>query len=502
MRLERTWSVLGWVPLFAALTACGGDDVLVESGNSNGGAGGTDGTGGASGAGGAPAEIPDTVPAFDAADFSDPASVDHPYFPLRVGGTRVYFGESEDGLETTVVEVLEATREVFGVDARVVRDRVFINGGEFDGYMIEDTHDWFAQDDAGNVWYMGEEVDNYDYKADDLAYIDHEGAWEAGKDVANIGQTALPGYQMLAMPKVGDRYHQEYYPGEAEDRAEVLHLGVHVTLPDGFEASGLAIREENPLEGSATEDKHYAEGIGVILETADEETSGLAGVFQQGEAHVPAFEAASFTNPTNIDHRYLPFEPGSVKNYEAETEAGVETTLIEVLEETREVAGIECVVVRDRVYTGDVLVEDTHDWYAQDDDGNVWYMGEDVVNYEYDDDGELDETTSEGSWEAGKDVADAGVIAAPGIVMPAAPEARTSYYQEWYPTKAEDMGFVAATGVSVELPDGSEYDDCLQILDWAPLEPWALEYKFYAPNVGLVLERTLDGEEEAGLLPD
>jgi len=500
MRLGRSW-LLGLVPLLATLTACGGDDVIVVN-DSTGGAGGAPGAGGTGGEAGTSAEIPETVPEFDADDFSDPASIDHPYFPLVVGDTRVYFGETEDGFETTVVEVLDETREVFGIDARVVRDRVFSNGGEFDGYMIEDTHDWFAQDDAGNVWYMGEEVDNYDYKADDLAYIDHEGAWEAGEDVADIGETALPGYQMLAMPEVGDRYHTEYYPGEAEDMAEVTDLDVSITLSDGFEASTLETREENPLEGSAAENKYYAEGIGVILEKEEDGEVELVGVFRQGEAQVPDFEGASFSAPTIIDNPYLPFEPGSVKNYEGETEDGVETTLIEVLGETREVAGIECVVVRDRVYLDDVLVEDTHDWYAQDDAGNVWYMGEDVVNYEYDDNGELDETTSDGSWEAGEDVADAGVIAAPGIVMPAAPEARTSYYQEWSPSQAEDMGCVVALDVSVELPDGTEYEDCLQTLDWAPLEPFALEYKFYAPTVGLVREQTLDGTEDAVLLPD
>ena len=130
-----------------------------------------------------------------------------------------------------------------------------------------------------------------------------------------------------------------------------------------------------------------------------------------------------------------------------------------------------------------------------------WYMGEEVVNYEYEG-GELIDTDNDGSWEAGRDVADAGVTAAPGIVMPSAPRARESYYQEWYPGEAEDMGFVVATGVNAELPDGTEYSDCVQTLDWSPFEPDALEYKFYAPNVGLVLEHTVDGEETAALLVD
>jgi len=399
------WLALGLVPFPSLLAACGGDDapqVITANG----------GTAGAS------SEPPDTVPDFDAGDFSDPASIDHRYFPLPVGSTRVYFGETEDGTETTVVEVLDQTREVFGVTARVVRDRVFT-----DGLLLEDTHDWFAQDDHGNVWYLGEEVDNYEYEDEEAFVIDHEGAWEAGRDVAEIGATALPGYQMPTMPKPGLSYHQEYYPGEAEDMAVVRELGVSVTLSDGFEASTLETSETNPLEDGAAESKFYAEGVGVILEESEDERSELVGVFQQGEAHVPDFDAAHFTTPTGIDNEFLPFAPGSLTHYESDTEDGLETIVIEVLEETREVAGIECVVVWDRVFLDDVLVEDTHDWYAQDDDGNVWYMGEAVVNYTYAD-GELVETDDEGSWEAGKDVADAGVTASPGIAMPHAPRAR------------------------------------------------------------------------------
>jgi hypothetical protein len=65
------------------------------------------------------------------------------------GTANIYQAETEDGIETIVVEVLDETRDVNGVISRVVRDRVFL-----EELLIEDTHDWFAQDDAGNVWYM------------------------------------------------------------------------------------------------------------------------------------------------------------------------------------------------------------------------------------------------------------------------------------------------------------------------------------------------------------
>ncbi len=219
------------------------------------------GTGG--GANGDPTDnLPATVPDFAAATFSDPARIDNTYFPLVPGTTHTYRAETGDGTETTVVEVLDQTREVMGVTCRVVRDRVSV-----DDVLIEDTHDWFAQDDDGNVWYMGEEVDNYNYDDEGtLIDVTHEGAWEAGKDVAGVGTLANPGYQMTSSPAAGDIYNQEYYQGEAEDMAEVVALDVAVTLGDGMEYTCLQTRDFNPLDPGADEYKYYAPGVGLVLE--------------------------------------------------------------------------------------------------------------------------------------------------------------------------------------------------------------------------------------------
>ena len=219
----------------------------------------------------------------------------------------------------------------------------------------------------------------------------------------------------------------------------------------------------------------------------------------------PSFEQATFTNPTQIDNEYLPLNPNTVQLYQVETEDGVEasqvetedgveTIVVEVLEETRVVNGVTCVVVRDQEFVDELLIEDTHDWYAQDDDGNVWYMGEEVTNYEYDDDGNLIDTNEDGAWEAGVD------DALPGIVMWADPEVGISYYQEYYEDEAEDMGMVVAIGVGVELKNGTTYEDCLQILDWNPLDPAVLEYKYFAPGVGLVKEEVVGGDETVELI--
>jgi hypothetical protein len=211
---------------------------------------------------------PVTVPDFAVAAFSDPSTIDNPQLPFAPGTTWTYEGETEDGTERVVVEALDETRMVRGISCRVVRDRAFL-----DNVLVEDTHDFFAQDDAGNVWYMGEEVDNYAYGTNGaLLEITHEGAWEAGKDVAGVGKIAQPGFAMKVSPQLGDVYHQEYYLGEAEDIAEVVALDVQVNLSDGASHTCLQTRDFSSLDPQANERKYYAPNLGLVLE----ETVGSA----------------------------------------------------------------------------------------------------------------------------------------------------------------------------------------------------------------------------------
>jgi hypothetical protein len=128
-------------------------------------------------------------------------------------------------------------------------------------------------------------------------------------------------------------------------------------------------------------------------------------------------------------------------------------------------------------------VEDTYDWYAQDIDGNVWYIGEDSSEIE---DGEV--VSKEGSWEAGID----GAL--PGIIMWARPEVGVSYRQEFYEGEAEDMAEVVSLDASETVAYG-EFDDLLEMREWTPLEPGIAEHKFYAEGIGVVLEVVVEGGE-------
>jgi hypothetical protein len=143
-------------------------------------------------------------------------------------------------------------------------------------------------------------------------------------------------------------------------------------------------------------------------------------------------------------------------------------------------------VVRDTVTLDGEIIEDTLDWYAQYADGTVWYLGEDTAELE---DGTI--TTREGSFEAGVDGAQAGVI------MPASPEVGMAYRQEYYEGEAEDNGEVLALGEQATVPAG-RYDGLLKTADTTPLEPDVLEHKYYARDVGVVLtvDKETGGREE------
>ena len=101
-----------------------------------------------------------------------------------------------------------------------------------------------------------------------------------------------------------------------------------------------------------------------------------------GGDYQPELDPADFV--TVIDNPYLPLTVGSRWVYEGESEGEREDTVVVVTSQTREIEGITAVVVRDTVHIDGVLEEDTYDWFAQDRDGNVWYLGEDSSDFDED----------------------------------------------------------------------------------------------------------------------
>ena len=181
-----------------------------------------------------------------------------------------------------------------------------------------------------------------------------------------------------------------------------------------------------------------------------------------GEIYDPKIDPSDFTS--RITNKYFSLTPRKKMIYEADTEDGLERTEVYVTSEKKIVQGVETVVVWDRVWLDGELIEDTKDWYAQDLEGNVWYLGEDskelldrkIVSYA-------------GSWEAGINGAK------PGIIMKANPKVGDSYRQEYYKGEAEDMAAVLALKESVVVPYGT-LNNCLLTLETTPLEPDVKEH--------------------------
>jgi hypothetical protein len=199
----------------------------------------------------------------------------------------------------------------------------------------------------------------------------------------------------------------------------------------------------------------------------------------QGAEHVE-LDPAEFT--TEIDNPYWPMAVGSRWVYRETEGDSVQKVVVTVTDRTRMIAnGIEARVVRDVVSEDGAPVEVTDDWYAQDSEGNVWYLGEDTAEYEH---GEV--VTRAGSFEAGVNGAE------PGIIMPADPEPGLAYRQEYLKGEAEDRARVVSVTESAEVPYGS-FDSVLMTADENPLEPKILEHKFYARDVGPVMALQVSG---------
>ena len=176
-----------------------------------------------------------------------------------------------------------------------------------------------------------------------------------------------------------------------------------------------------------------------------------------------------------IDNPYLPWAVGSRWVYEGTGSERGERNVVRVLKRHTRIEGIRATVVLDIVRDDGKLIEHTLDWYAQDRDGNVWYLGERTKAY---DDGEV---STEGSWRAGVHHARAG------IAMPAHPHVGQAYRQEYRRGVAEDQGLVLDASTRASAPSG-DYSHVVLTEDTTRIEPRVVELKFYAPGVGGVTE--------------
>jgi hypothetical protein len=209
--------------------------------------------------------------------------------------------------------------------------------------------------------------------------------------------------------------------------------------------------------------------------------------------HAPdarATRAGTTTVGAQFDHpqpnRYFPLRPGSVARYRGSEDGEKFRERVAVTRRTKVVIGVRTTVVRDVLRRADgSLAEKTADWYAADNDGNVWYFGERTATF--DEDGQLE--SREGSWQAGVD----GAV--PGTIMPADPRPTDAYRQEYLRGHAEDQAWVVQRNVRLRVPYG-HLRHVVRTFEWSRLEPRVVSVKLYAPGLGIVRERDVAGGNE------
>ena len=225
-----------------------------------------------------------------------------------------------------------------------------------------------------------------------------------------------------------------------------------------------------------------------------------------GEARYdPSFEPEDFQTFFDNLNPYYPIAVGNLWVYESEDE----TVSVEVLDATKLIEGVTCIVVNDVVEEDDDLIEDTDDWFGQRMDGTIDYCGEEAKDFEYTD-GDMPRFPElveiEGSFKAGRDGAKSGTL------FMGSPVVGAKYRQEWAPTSAEDIAEVLSIDygfgnderfdefVPEELVELLCDDDCVVTADTSPLDPEEVEYKFYAYGIGLFLEVKPDEDESLQLV--
>jgi hypothetical protein len=268
--------------------------------------------------------------------------------------------------------------------------------------------------------------------------------------------------KVMVVPRAGfDRQHGEPH----RNAARRVAIGLTLTVGFGLAASGCT-PSGGPPTPHAT---HPTPSSASVL-------APLHG------SYAPSIDPADFVQ--TIDNRYWPLVPGTGYRY-----AGVRGSTRQlddevVLHSTKQILGVTCTVVRDTVSEGGRPVERTFDWYAQDRQGNVWYMGEDSLELK---NGHM--VKAGDSWESGVDGAK------PGIIMPGDPRPADAYRQEYYPPGgALDQARVLRLDGSLTVPYGA-FRHVLVTSERSPLEPQT-EQKYYAPGLGEVAERVVKGHHE------
>ncbi|WP_240987222.1 hypothetical protein [Arthrobacter sp. Soil736] len=195
-------------------------------------------------------------PQIDPADFT--TKITNKYFALPVGKKLTYETTQQGRVtERIEIEILQETMTIEGVETVVYLDKEYKNG-----HLVEETRDYLAQHRNGDVWYFGEDVNNYW----NGMLLHHSGSFLHGKDGAKAG------IWMKAEQRVGDSYRQEFYVGQAEDMRDIVATGETVSTKTGTYTDCVKVYDWTPLEKNSREHKYHCPQVGSLVLTEDLET--------------------------------------------------------------------------------------------------------------------------------------------------------------------------------------------------------------------------------------
>ena len=187
-------------------------------------------------------------PQINPADFS--SDITNPYFSLPAGRKLTYEAKVDGGLEKVVIEISGETKVIAGVTTLVYLDTVTV-----DGQIVELTRDYLAQHKNGDVWYFGEDVNNYE----NGKLVDHAGTFIHGVNGAKAG------IWIKADNKAGDSYRQEYYKGEAEDMRDVVAVNQTVKTAKATYTGCIKFYDWTRLDKKSKEHKYHCPDIAALV---------------------------------------------------------------------------------------------------------------------------------------------------------------------------------------------------------------------------------------------
>jgi len=325
-----------------------------------------------------------------------------------------------------------------------------------------------------------------------------------GRDDAKARRAARPTLAValiafFALPGVGEGSRTNFCSQTARTLFAACKAGV---VDDGLTKRAICINVSDPEKRRACLGEMKSERAdGNELCRGQRQTRFDSCKLLGQNRYDPAFDPALFDDPRSPTHPnpYFPLAIGDRWVYLG----GNERDTVEVVNETKLIAGVRCIVVRDLVERAGDLAEATDDWYAQAKSGDTWYFGEETKDYEGidgDDPRRPELVGIEGSFKAGRNGDK------PGIIFPASPAPGAVYFEEFSLANAEDATEILSTTYS--FGSNPELDqlvpqqlatmlcsgDCVVTRNFSLLEPGIFARKYYAPGIGVFLEVEL-GEQ-------